>query len=149
MLQRMLWFFHEHRVQLYRVGVVTARYIWPEVRRRQRAEALRPLLILHSFRFICLAVLVPGVASPLQGEPMLTLKMAFRNIFCKTRPPIPLFQAWKLRESDSSLSRLLHLKNMDHRGSGQWEFRLKALRFRKPLTECGCAIQVGAVFLTK
>ncbi|HYZ87208.1 MAG TPA: hypothetical protein VE621_22525 [Bryobacteraceae bacterium] len=45
-------------------GTVTARYIWPEVRLRQRAEALRPLLILHSFRFIGLAFLVPGVVSP-------------------------------------------------------------------------------------
>jgi len=31
---------------------------------RPRAEALRPLLILHSFRFIGLAFLVPGVVSP-------------------------------------------------------------------------------------
>ena len=45
-------------------GIVTARYIWPELRQRQRAEALRPLLILHSFRFIGLAFLVPGVVSP-------------------------------------------------------------------------------------
>lgn len=45
-------------------GVVTARYIWPELRVRKRAEALRPLLILHSFRFIGLAFLVPGVVSP-------------------------------------------------------------------------------------
>jgi hypothetical protein len=45
-------------------GVVAARYIWPELRLRQRAEALRPLLILHSFRFIGLAFLVPGVVSP-------------------------------------------------------------------------------------
>jgi len=45
-------------------AIVTARYIWPELRRRQRAEALRPLLILHSFRFIGLAFLVPGVVSP-------------------------------------------------------------------------------------
>ena len=45
-------------------GVVTARYIWPELRFRQRTEALRPLLILHSFRFIGLAFLVPGVVSP-------------------------------------------------------------------------------------
>jgi hypothetical protein len=43
--------------------VVTARYIWPELRLRDRAEALRPLLILHSFRFIGLAFLVPGVVS--------------------------------------------------------------------------------------
>src|SRR2546429_6030689 len=45
-------------------GFVTARYIWPELRLRERAEALRPLLILHSFRFIGLAMLVPGVVSP-------------------------------------------------------------------------------------
>jgi hypothetical protein len=44
-------------------GMVTGRYIWPELRLRQRAEALRPLLILHSFRFIGLAFLVPGVVS--------------------------------------------------------------------------------------
>src|SRR5499425_333357 len=44
-------------------GVVTARYIWPELRLRERAEALRPLLVLHSFRFIGLAFLVPGVVS--------------------------------------------------------------------------------------
>jgi len=45
-------------------GIVAARYIWPELRLRQQAEALRPLLILHSFRFIGLAFLVPGVVSP-------------------------------------------------------------------------------------
>ena len=45
-------------------GIITGRYIWPEIRLRQRAEALRPLLILHSFRFIGLAFLVPGVVSP-------------------------------------------------------------------------------------
>jgi hypothetical protein len=45
-------------------GIVAARYIWPELRLRQRAEGLRPLLILHSFRFIGLAFLVPGVVSP-------------------------------------------------------------------------------------
>lgn len=45
-------------------GMVTARYIWPELRLRQRAEALQPLLILHSFRFLGLAFLIPGVVSP-------------------------------------------------------------------------------------
>jgi hypothetical protein len=44
-------------------SIVTARYIWPELRIRPRAEALRPLLILHSFRFVGLAFLVPGVVS--------------------------------------------------------------------------------------
>jgi hypothetical protein len=44
-------------------GIVTARYIWPKLRLLSRAEALRPLLILHSFRFLGLAFLVPGVVS--------------------------------------------------------------------------------------
>jgi len=44
-------------------GNVTARYIWPRLRLLQRSEALQPLLILHSFRFIGLAFLVPGVVS--------------------------------------------------------------------------------------
>jgi len=45
-------------------GIVTTRYIWPRLRVLPRAEALRPLLILHSFRFVGLAFLVPGVVSP-------------------------------------------------------------------------------------
>jgi hypothetical protein len=45
-------------------GVVAARYLWPALRSQPRARALRPLLVLHSFRFIGLAFLVPGVVSP-------------------------------------------------------------------------------------
>ena len=45
-------------------AVVTAQYIWPALRHRQRTEALRPLLIVHCFRFLGLAFLVPGVVSP-------------------------------------------------------------------------------------
>ena len=59
-----LCFFVSIAFALIAWGMVTARYIWPELRLRQRAEALRPLLILHSFRFIGLAFLVPGVVSP-------------------------------------------------------------------------------------
>jgi len=44
-------------------GVVTAQYIWPELSRRPRAEALRPLIVLHCFRFVGLSFLVPGVVS--------------------------------------------------------------------------------------
>jgi hypothetical protein len=44
-------------------GLVFAQYIWPELRSRARADALRPLLALHSFRFLGLAFLVPGVVS--------------------------------------------------------------------------------------
>lgn len=43
---------------------VAARFVWPRLRALPRAEALRPILILHSFRFLGLAFLVPGVVSP-------------------------------------------------------------------------------------
>jgi hypothetical protein len=59
-----LWFFMSIALSLIAWGIVTARYVWPELRLRPRAEALRPLLILHSFRFIGSAFLVPGVVSP-------------------------------------------------------------------------------------
>src|ERR1700722_6908318 len=45
-------------------GIVAKRYIWPKLRLLERADALRPILVLHSFRFIGLAFLVPGVVSP-------------------------------------------------------------------------------------
>jgi hypothetical protein len=45
-------------------GIAAVRYIWPELRDRRRDDALRPLLILHSFRFEGLVFLVPGVVSP-------------------------------------------------------------------------------------
>src|SRR5467141_1227243 len=63
MPQQMIWFFVSIAFSFIAWGIVTARYIWPEIRLRPRAEALRPLLILHSFRFIGLAFLVPGVVS--------------------------------------------------------------------------------------
>jgi hypothetical protein len=64
MPQQMIWFFVSIAFSLIAWGTVAARYIWPELRLRTRAEALQPLLILHSFRFIGLAVLIPGVVSP-------------------------------------------------------------------------------------
>jgi hypothetical protein len=44
-------------------GIVAGRYIWPKLSQLQRSEALEPLLMLHSFRFLGLAFLVPGVVS--------------------------------------------------------------------------------------
>jgi len=64
MPQQMIWFFVSITFSFIAWGIVTARYIWPELRLRSRVEALRPLLVLHSFRFIGLAFLVPGVVSP-------------------------------------------------------------------------------------
>jgi len=45
-------------------GLVTQLYIWPWLRRLERDEALVPLVVLHTFRFIGLSFLVPGVVSP-------------------------------------------------------------------------------------
>lgn len=45
-------------------GIVTRQYIWPALRGRPRADALRPILVLHTFRFVGLAFLFPGVVSP-------------------------------------------------------------------------------------
>ena len=64
MPQQMIWFFASIAFSLIAWGIVAARYIWPELRVRKRSEGLRPLLILHSFRFEGLAFLVPGVVSP-------------------------------------------------------------------------------------
>ena len=44
-------------------GVFAAQYIWPAIGNRERAEALRPILVLHGFRYVGLAVLIPGVVS--------------------------------------------------------------------------------------
>lgn len=62
---------------------MTAQYIWPKLRLRPRAEALRPLLILHSFRFIGLAVLVPGVVSP-DLSPAFAHSAAYGDIIAAT-----------------------------------------------------------------
>ena len=45
-------------------GIVAARYIWPALRSQPRTNALRSLLLLHAFRFVGLAFLIPGVVSP-------------------------------------------------------------------------------------
>jgi hypothetical protein len=62
-MQSQFAFFTSIAFSLIAWGMVAARYIWPELRLRSRAEALRPLLVLHSFRFLGMAFLVPGVVS--------------------------------------------------------------------------------------
>jgi hypothetical protein len=37
-------------------AVVTSLYIWPQLRTQSRVDALRPLLVLHAFRFIGLSL---------------------------------------------------------------------------------------------
>lgn len=61
---QMIWFFVSIAFSFIAWGIVAAQYLGPKLYSRPRAEALRPLLILHSFRFIGLAFVVPGVVSP-------------------------------------------------------------------------------------
>ncbi|MCI0416637.1 hypothetical protein L0222_28035 [bacterium] len=44
-------------------GLVTKLYIWPRLRRLDRMDALLPLVLPHTFRFVGLSFLVPGVVS--------------------------------------------------------------------------------------
>ena len=64
MLMPQLYFFVSIAFSFLMWGIVSARYIWPRLRLRPQAEALPPLLVLHSFRFMGLIFLVPGVVSP-------------------------------------------------------------------------------------
>jgi hypothetical protein len=45
-------------------GAVAWHYIWPALRERPSAENLKPILLLHGFRFLGLAFVVPAVVSP-------------------------------------------------------------------------------------
>ena len=45
-------------------GAVAWEYIWPALRERPSPENLKPILLLHGFRFLGLAFVAPGVVSP-------------------------------------------------------------------------------------
>jgi hypothetical protein len=45
-------------------GAVAWCFIWPALKERSSADALKPILLLHGFRFLGLAFVVPGVVSP-------------------------------------------------------------------------------------
>jgi hypothetical protein len=59
-----LCFFASIALSFIAWGIVAARYLWPRLGGLPRSEALRPLLVLHCFRFEGLVFLVPGVVSP-------------------------------------------------------------------------------------
>src|SRR5215475_195129 len=44
-------------------GLVTKLYIWPRLRTLERGDALLPLVVFHTFRFVGLSFLVSGVVS--------------------------------------------------------------------------------------
>jgi hypothetical protein len=45
-------------------GVVAWQYIWPALNERRSPENLKPVLLLHAFRFLGLAFVLPGLVSP-------------------------------------------------------------------------------------
>src|SRR5579859_1903746 len=45
-------------------GAVAWLCIWPALRERSSPENLKPILLLHGFRFLGLAFVIPGVVSP-------------------------------------------------------------------------------------
>ena len=45
-------------------GAVAWHYVWPALRERPSPDNLKPILLLHAFRFLGLAFVVPGVVSP-------------------------------------------------------------------------------------
>jgi hypothetical protein len=44
-------------------GIVTGTYLWPRLRMARRGEALIALTVPHTFRFVGLSFLIPGVVS--------------------------------------------------------------------------------------
>src|SRR5216683_2570976 len=65
-------------------GVFAAQYIWPAISKRERAEALRPILVLHGFRYIGLAVLIPGVVSPQLPATVFARELAYGDLAAAT-----------------------------------------------------------------
>ena len=71
-------------------GVFAAQYIWPAISKRERADALRPVLVLHGFRYIGLAVLVPGVVSPQLSATVFARDLAYGDLAAATLALIAL-----------------------------------------------------------
>jgi len=71
-------------------GILAAQYIWPIISKRERTEALRPILVLHGFRYIGLAVLIPGVVSPQLSATVFARDLAYGDLAAATLALIAL-----------------------------------------------------------
>jgi hypothetical protein len=65
-------------------SVVATQYIWPAVSKRERAEALRPFLVLQGFRYIGMVFLVPGVVSPEIANTVFARGVAYGDLLTAT-----------------------------------------------------------------
>ena len=45
-------------------GIIAWLFVWPRLKVMSRDDALLPLVVPHTFRFVGLSFLVPGVVSP-------------------------------------------------------------------------------------
>ncbi len=61
-------------------GVFAAQYIWPSLSKRKGPEALRPILVLHGFRYVGVAVLIPGVVSPQLPDTVFARGLAYGDL---------------------------------------------------------------------
>jgi hypothetical protein len=85
-------------------GLVTKLYIWPRLRALERDDALAPLVLPHTFRFIGLSFLVPGVVSPslpsafaapaAYGDLVAALLAAAATIALSRRAPLATSLVW-------------------------------------------------------
>ena len=85
-------------------GLVTRLFIWPRLRVMARDDALLPLVVPHTFRFIGLSFLVPGVVSPdlpsafaapaAYGDIVATLLAIAASLALYRRSPLAIALVW-------------------------------------------------------
>jgi hypothetical protein len=85
-------------------GLVTWLFIWPRLRVMARDDALLPLVVPHTFRFIGLGFLVPGVVSPdlpsafaapaAYGDIVATLLAIAASLALYWRAPLAIALVW-------------------------------------------------------
>ncbi len=116
-------------------GLIGAQYFWPALRGRPRAEALRPLLLLHAFRFVGLAFLVPGVVSPDLPDGF----AASRRLWRSCDLPARARRGRNLGETAGDPHRVA-VQHRRHRGSAQRVLSGQSPRRRDRTRPAGCRV---------
>jgi hypothetical protein len=85
-------------------GLVTRLFIWPRLQVMARDDALLPLVVPHTFRFIGLSFLVPGVVSPalpsafavpaVYGDLVATILAIAASLALVRRAPVAIALVW-------------------------------------------------------
>jgi hypothetical protein len=85
-------------------GLVTRLFIWPRLQPMARDDALLPLVVPHTFRFIGLSFLVPGVVSPAlpsalavpaaYGDLVATMLAIAASLTLVRRAPVAIALVW-------------------------------------------------------